>query len=120
VRGVQVPQAVLAMSTMYGPKIRDGLRAYREQAEHRYEDDQPAGYWFADAVLMRMGYPEKVADSIIDRLGRVDLIEWGVSARTGWLTERGEAALAGRRYSPDPDIGYWGASPRPNIAVPQR
>ena len=107
------------MHQHYGPKIMAGLRAYREVAAHRYDDEQAAGYWFADAILVRQGYPAKVAASIIDRLGRADLIEWGVSARTGWLTERGEAAVEGRRYSPDRDP-FWGGSPQPNIATPIR
>lgn len=84
------------MSDRYGPKMMDGLRAYAEVAAHFNDDDRPAGYWFADAVLVRMGYPENLAASIIDRLARADLIEWGFTKRTGWLTERGQDALAGR------------------------
>lgn len=80
-----------------GPKMCDGLRAFAEVQSHRFDDctdDQPAGFWFADAVLERMGYQPKVAASIIDRLGDRDYIEWGTTKRTGWLTERGERVYA--------------------------
>jgi len=79
-----------------GRKMRDGLRAFLLVKLHRY-DDQPAGYWFADAALVRMGYPEKVAGDIIDRLARRELIEWGTTKRTGWLT--GEGIRAARAES---------------------
>jgi hypothetical protein len=90
------------MNDLYGPKIMAGLRAFQAVADHRYEEG-PAGYWFADAVLIREGYPEKVAASILDRLARLDFIEWGVSMRTGWLTERGQAVLAGHAPRREPD-----------------
>lgn len=77
-----------------GPKMCDGLRAFSVVQEHRFDEDRNPGYWFADAVLERMGYEPNVADSIIRRLASRDYIEWGVSMRTGWLTERGERVHA--------------------------
>ena len=59
-----------------GAKLMDGLRAIEA-----YQRDGA------------MGYPPKVADRILDRLSYKDLIECGVSSRTGWLTERGKRAL---------------------------
>lgn len=51
---------------------------------------------FADAVLMDMGYPEKQADRVLEDAAAEDLIEYGVSARTGWLTDKGLALLRER------------------------
>jgi hypothetical protein len=87
----------------FGPKIMDGLRAFADVAARRFDDDKPAGYWFADAVLVRQGYSEKVAASIIDQLAARDMIDWGITKRTGWLNERGEAALAGVPYVEESD-----------------
>jgi len=47
----------------------------------------------ADELLIARGYPPKVAASIIDRLDRRGYIEYGVSARSGWLTPEGKVAL---------------------------
>lgn len=64
-------------------------RAFQRAQEPVVEEE------FADAVLERQtGAPWKVIDSAIDRAGRRDLIEWGVTARSGCLTEKGKALLA--------------------------
>lgn len=75
---------------MIGPKLRDGLLAYVEMERLRSQDVFP----FVDAILVEMGYPPKVADAIILRLARRGWIEWGVSMRTGWLTDKGRAIWA--------------------------
>ena len=69
-----------------GPKMRDGLTVFAIRS---------ANPWlpFADELLINKGYPPKVADSIISRLARRGWIEYGVSARTGWLTPEGRAML---------------------------
>lgn len=69
-----------------GPKLQDGLRAYAERGE-----------MFADEWLIRRGYHPNVAASIIDRLDRKGFIEYGVSARSGWLTDRGREVLSAPR-----------------------
>lgn len=51
---------------------------------------------FADAILMDQGYPEKQADRVLEDAAFEDLIEYGVSARTGWLTDKGRALLRER------------------------
>ena len=62
-------------------------RAYAEWADSRD--------LFADQVLMLMtGAPYKVALRAMERSARRGLVEWGVSLRSGWLTERGKALLA--------------------------
>lgn len=51
---------------------------------------------FADAVLMDQGYPEKQADRVLEDAAVEGLIEYGVSARTGWLTDKGMVLLRER------------------------
>lgn len=77
---------------MTGQKLRDGLDVYEAMRVHSVGH---AGYCgdFADARLIAKGYPPKVADSIIERLARKGWIEYGVSARSGWLTDAGRAVL---------------------------
>jgi hypothetical protein len=65
-----------------GRKMRDGLTAYLRRG------DMPADEW-----LIERGYPPKMAASIIDRLVQRGWIEYGVSPRTGWLTNEGREAL---------------------------
>lgn len=78
------PLAPRRMVTI-GPKLLDGLRAIDYwQSTHEY---------MADEWLRRHGYPDKVADDILERLERKDLIESGVSSRTGWLTDTGREVL---------------------------
>lgn len=48
---------------------------------------------FADALLEAQGLPPKLVDAMLYDAGDEDLIEWGVSARTGWLTPKGQALL---------------------------
>jgi hypothetical protein len=50
---------------------------------------------FADAILLRKtGQPEKVVNRAMERAHRHGLIEYGVSLRSGWLTEEGQRLLA--------------------------
>jgi hypothetical protein len=79
---------------MLGDKLADGLRVYADMDAHRRALDGYCGD-FADVRLVALGYPDKVADSIIDRLARKGWIEYGVSARSGWLTDEGIAVLGG-------------------------
>ncbi len=74
------------MQHIVGPKLRDGLLAFeRQHIEGLY-----AG---ADEYLILQGYHPNVANDIIDRLARKGWIEYGVSARTGWLTDEGRHVL---------------------------
>ena len=43
--------------------------------------------------LMARGFPEKVVYAKLAKLERRGFIEYGVSLRTGWLTDAGRAAL---------------------------
>jgi len=65
-----------------GPKLFDGLTVYAIRSGR-------PGMLFADEMLEALGYPPKVAASIIDRMERKGWIEYGVSPRSGWLTEKG-------------------------------
>jgi hypothetical protein len=51
---------------------------------------------FADQVLIDRGYPAKQADAVLEDAAAEDLIEYGVSARTGWLTDKGRELLRER------------------------
>jgi hypothetical protein len=48
-----------------------------------------------DAACER--YSEKAVLRMFDSLAARDYIEYGVSARTGWLTEKGRAAMNAQR-----------------------
>lgn len=50
---------------------------------------------FADERLMAAtGQPEKVCYRAMERADKRGLIEYGVSLRSGWLTDKGKALLA--------------------------
>lgn len=56
---------------------------------------------FADEVLQRQtGAPWKVIYAAMDRASDRGLIEYGVTMRSGWLTEAGKALLA-QKSQPD-------------------
>ena len=49
--------------------------------------------WPYETLAARTGQPEKVCYRAMERAERRGLIEYGVSLRTGWLTEAGKALL---------------------------
>lgn len=51
--------------------------------------------WPYEALAAETGQPEKVCYRAMERADRRGLIEYGVSLRTGWLTEKGKTLLAG-------------------------
>lgn len=64
--------------------------AFQRALDGDYEPEE-----FADGVLMReTGAHWKVVEAALYRAAERNLIEYGVSARTGWLTEKGKALLA--------------------------
>lgn len=68
--------------------------AYAEMERQR--DQGPgkpwANYEFPYVILMRVtGECEKVCYMAMQRACKRDLVEYGVSLRTGWLTEKGRA-----------------------------
>lgn len=56
-----------------------------------------------DILMARTGEPFKVCWRAMERACDRDLIEFGVSLRTGWVTAAGEALLASQ---PEPPSGY--------------
>ena len=59
-----------------------------------YAEWQDSRDLFADQVLMLMtNAPEKVALRATERAARRGLVEYGVSLRTGWLTDKGRELL---------------------------
>lgn len=46
-----------------------------------------------ETLSTQTGEPEKVCFRAMERAERRGLIDYGVSLRTGWLTEKGEALL---------------------------
>lgn len=64
-------------------------RAFQRARNGDYEPEE-----FADGVLMReTGAHWKVVEAALYRAAERDLIEFGVSARTGWLTAKGKALI---------------------------
>lgn len=72
-------------------------RAYAERAAKRsaepYEFLQD---WPYEILKEWTGQPEKVCERAMERAERRGLIEYGVSLRSGWLTEKGKALLEGK------------------------
>lgn len=51
--------------------------------------------WPYQLLQQTTGQAEKVCYRAMERAARRDLINYGVSLRSGWLTEKGEALLRG-------------------------
>lgn len=66
------------------------LAAYRDQQGRLSEPGHRWPYEIAEAA----GYPWKVAYRRMERLVELGFVDYGVSLRTGWLTEKGRARLA--------------------------
>lgn len=57
------------------------------------------GPWPYELLAQRTGQPEKVCFRAMERAVNRGLLEYGVSVRTAWLTDNGEALLASDRVS---------------------
>ena len=77
-------------------KMHDGLCVYAARSIGRHDQIVVRSDAFADEALISMGYHPNVAASIIDRLMRKGYIDYGVSARSGWITDKGMEALAAK------------------------
>lgn len=67
--------------------------AYAE-AERQRGPDWNRHYDFPYVILQRMtGQPEKVCYRAMERASDRGYIEYGVSLRTGWLTDKGRALI---------------------------
>ncbi len=63
------------------------LKAYEEYRANNSKE-------FPHEILMRQtGQPEKVCYKAMERAYKRDLIAYGISPRTGWLTEKGKQLL---------------------------
>ena len=72
-------------------------QAFRRSLDASYEPEE-----FADGVLIReTGAPPKVVEAALYRACERNLIDCGVTVRSGWLTEKGKALLAAARESTD-------------------
>ncbi len=56
-------------------------------------DSKQSREFITDLLVARIGCPIKVAESALKRAIDRDLIDYGVSTRTGWLTEKGEQLI---------------------------
>lgn len=75
------------------------------EALNRLNNDLPPGYifgvgtplphvpWPYDLLAERTGECEKVCYRAMERAFARDLIEYGTSLRSGWLTEKGKALI---------------------------
>jgi hypothetical protein len=64
------------------------------QAQQRWHDNRQ-GPWAYEILEAETGQPEKVCYKCMERAADRDLLEYGVSLRTAWLTDKGKALLAG-------------------------
>lgn len=49
--------------------------------------------WPYEALAIETGQPEKVCYRAMERANQRGLLDYGVSLRTAWLTEKGEALI---------------------------
>ena len=63
------------------------VTAYRDSIKER--NRTPQGRWPEEILHARTGEPVKVCVSAMERAYRHGLIEYGVSLRSGWLTDAG-------------------------------
>lgn len=67
--------------------------AYVEAIRKRQDEKECV---FPYEILMKVtGQPEKVCYRAMERASDRDYVEYGVSLRTGWLTEKGRKLLDG-------------------------
>lgn len=57
----------------------------------------PRGPWPYELLAQWTGEPEKVCYAAMERAFEHDLIEYGVSLRTAWLTDKGKALAEEKR-----------------------
>lgn len=65
-------------------------RAYQKRRE------DAGGLWPYEALAAELGCHEKVAYAACQRACDRDLIDYGISLRAGWLTEKGWALIGGK------------------------
>jgi len=64
------------------------------EAVAQYQASRKPAPFPYETLAKQFNCPEKVAYRALERAERHGLIEYGVSLRTGWLTEKGEALLS--------------------------
>lgn len=67
------------------------LLAYKESKRAVYRDKDK---WPYDFLVETTGQPIKVCYRAMERASLRDLIDWGTTLRSGWVTEKGERLLA--------------------------
>lgn len=67
------------------------VMAYRDSLRQR--NGSPRGYWPEEILQGTTGESEKVCYRAMERAFRHGLIEYGVSLRSGWLTNAGLTLL---------------------------
>lgn len=64
------------------------------EAQKRWRENQD-GPWAYEILSRETGQPEKVCFKCMERAEERGLLEYGVSLRTAWPTDKGLALLAG-------------------------
>jgi len=62
-------------------------------AVQQFLDNNRSGSWPYELLAQWTGQPEKVCYRAMERAATHGLIEWGVSLRTGWLTDKGKSLI---------------------------
>ena len=68
------------------------------KAQKRWGEN-PMGPFAYEILMSETGESEKVCYKCMERAEQRGLLEYGVSLRTAWLTDKGEALLAGADVS---------------------
>ncbi len=75
---------------------RQVCEAYAEMRRRRATGE--TGVWADDILARKTGEHPKVCERAMERADRRGLVDYGASLRGGWLTEKGEALLAGTEH----------------------
>lgn len=92
--------------------ISEKTQACLEMAEALHCDDKNRHTnWKSLYAAACLKFSEKAINRKFEELFARDYIDYGVSVRTGWLTDRGRAVLSLCRYqdglkNPVPDLGF--------------
>lgn len=67
------------------------------QAQQIWREDQ-GGPWGYEILMFQTGQPQKVCMQAMMRAERRDLLGYGVSLRTAWITDKGRELLSQHQH----------------------
>lgn len=92
----------MAMKDITDKQVCAAVNKYQEEMKPLFDTNKIFGDSFPmaehpkypyETLVIETGQPEKVCYRAMERAADRDLIEYGVSLRTGWLTDKGKALI---------------------------